>query len=211
MKMNIHILQKVLYLMSKGFTLIEILISLVILSMIAVISSNILQSSLELERNSTSRLADVRNLNFSSVIIRRDIRQIVNTNLRDSFGDSIEGSFSGNNITKRIFFNTKVNSISTEVSPIKRVEYVLIDDKFIRKQYFSSNPYNLDEYISSNLIDEVSELEILFLSEKQWYSSWPIDQNTTNKIPKLIKLEFTQNNKEYLWIIEPNIDYEFQK
>ena len=211
MKMNIHILQKVLYLMSKGFTLIEILISLVILSMIAVISSNILQSSLELERNSTSRLADVRNLNFSSVIIRRDIRQIVNTNLRDSFGDSIEGSFSGNNITKRIFFNTKVNSISTEVSPIKRVEYVLIDDKFIRKQYFSSNPYNLDEYISSNLIEEVSELEILFLSEKQWYSSWPIDQNTTNKIPKLIKLEFTQNNKEYLWIIEPNIDYEFQK
>ena len=211
MKMNIHILQKVLYLMSKGFTLIEILISLVILSMIAVISSNILQSSLELERNSTSRLADVRNLNFSSVIIRRDIRQIVNTNLRDSFGDSIEGSFSGNNITKRIFFNTKVNSISNEVSPIKRVEYVLIDDKFIRKQYFSSNPYNLDEYISSNLIDEVSELEILFLSEKQWYSSWPIDQNTTNKIPKLIKLEFTQNNKEYLWIIEPNIDYEFQK
>ena len=209
--MNIHILQKVLYLMSKGFTLIEILISLVILSMIAVISSNILQSSLELERNSTSRLADVRNLNFSSVIIRRDIRQIVNTNLRDGFGDSIEGSFSGNNITKRIFFNTKVNSISNEVSPIKRVEYVLIDDKFIRKQYFSSNPYNLDEYISSNLIDEVSELEILFLYEKQWYSSWPIDQNTTNKIPKLIKLEFTQNNKEYQWIIEPNIDYEFQK
>ena len=110
--------------MSKGFTLIEILISLVILSMIAVISSNILQSSLELERNSTSRLADVRNLNFSSVIIRRDIRQIVNTNLRDGFGDSIESSFSGNNITKRIFFNTKVNSISNEVSPIKRVEYL---------------------------------------------------------------------------------------
>ncbi|GIS05210.1 MAG: hypothetical protein CM15mP108_3140 [Gammaproteobacteria bacterium] len=42
--------QKVSYLMNKGFTLIEILISLVILSMIAVISSNILQSSLELER-----------------------------------------------------------------------------------------------------------------------------------------------------------------
>ena len=73
--MNTRIQQKVSYLMNKGFTLIEILISLVILSMIAVISSNILQSSLELERTSTSRLADVRNLNFSSVIIRRDIRQ----------------------------------------------------------------------------------------------------------------------------------------
>ena len=145
------------------------------------------------------------------MIIRRDIRQIVNTNLRDGFGNSIDGTFSGNNITKKFFFNTKVNSISNEVSPIKRVEYELIDDKFIRKQYFSSNPYNLDEYISSNVIEEVAELEILFLNEKQWYSSWPIDQNTSNKIPKLIKLEFTKNNKEYLWIIEPNIDYEVQK
>ena len=62
--------------MNKGFTLIEILISLVILSMIAVISSNILQSSLELERISTSRLADVRNLNFSSVVIRLSLIHI---------------------------------------------------------------------------------------------------------------------------------------
>ena len=197
--------------MNRGFTLIEILVSLVILSMIAVISSNILQSSLELERTSTSRLADVRNLNFSSVIIRRDIRQIVNTNLRDGFGNSIDGTFSGNNLTKKFFFNTKVNSISNEVSPIKRVEYELIDDKFVRKQYFSSNPYNFDEFISSNIIDGITKIEILFLHEKKWYSLWPIDKKTRSKIPKLIKLEFTQNNKEYLWIIEPNIDYEVQK
>ena len=209
--MNTPILQKDSYLMNRGFTLIEILVSLVILSMIAVISSNILQSSLELERTSTSRLADVRNLNFSSVIIRRDIRQIVNTNLRDGFGNSIDGTFSGNNLTKKFFFNTKVNSISNEVSPIKRVEYELIDDKLIRKQYFSSNPYNLDEFISSNVIDGITDLEILFLHEKKWYSFWPIDKKTRSKIPELIKLEFNQNNKEYLWIIEPNIDYEVQK
>ena len=55
------------------------------------------------------------------------------------FGNSIDGTFSGNNITKKFFFNTKVNSISNEVSPIKRVEYELIDDKFTRKQFFSSN------------------------------------------------------------------------
>ena len=35
--------------MTKGFTLIEVLVSLVILSMITIISSNILQSSLETE------------------------------------------------------------------------------------------------------------------------------------------------------------------
>ena len=197
--------------MNKGFTLIEILISLVILSLIAVISSNILQSSLELERTSTSRLADARNLNFSSVILRRDIRQIVNTTLKDGFGNSIESTFFGNNLTKKFFFNTKINSISNEVSPIKRVEYEIQDNKFVRKQYFSSNPYNLEEFISSNVIDEITKFEMSFLHERKWHSNWPVDEITMHKIPTLIKLQFTQNNKEYLWIIEPNIDYEVQK
>ena len=47
--------------MKKGFTLIEVLVSLIILSMIAVISSNILQSSIEIERTSSERLKSSRN------------------------------------------------------------------------------------------------------------------------------------------------------
>ena len=62
--------------MKKGFTLIEILVSLVILSMIAVISSNILQSSIEIESTSSERLKVSRSLNLSSIILKRDIRQL---------------------------------------------------------------------------------------------------------------------------------------
>ena len=36
---------------NKGFTIIEVLVTLIILSMIAIITSNILQSSLESEKN----------------------------------------------------------------------------------------------------------------------------------------------------------------
>ena len=64
--------------MSKGFTLIEVLVSLVILSMITIITSNILQSSLETERTSSERLQSASALNFSSIILRRDLRQIIN-------------------------------------------------------------------------------------------------------------------------------------
>ena len=67
--------------MKKGFTLIEILVSLVILSMIAVISSNILQSSIEIESTSSERLKVSRSLNLSSIILKRDIRQIINVPL----------------------------------------------------------------------------------------------------------------------------------
>ena len=53
-------------------------------------------------------------------------------------------------------------------------------------------------------------MDISFLHEKLWYKVWPINPNTERKIPSLIKLEFKKDNKEYIWIIEPNIDYVFE-
>ena len=140
--------------MKKGFTLIEVLVSLIILSMIAVISSNILQSSLETERLSSDRLQSARKLNFSSITLKRDIRQIINVPLRDFYGNQINGTFIGNNIDNKIAFNTKIKSISNETSPIKRVEYVLEENNLVRKQFYSSNPYDAEEFIKSVLIEK---------------------------------------------------------
>ena len=100
--------------MKKGFTLIEILVSLVILSMIAVISSNILQSSIEIERTSSERLKVSRSLNLSSIILKRDIRQIINVPLRDNFGNPMNLTFLGSNLDKKISFNTQIKSISNK-------------------------------------------------------------------------------------------------
>ena len=196
--------------MRKGFTLIEVLVSLVILSMIAIISSNILQSSLDTERTVTQRLHSARSLNFSSIIIKRDIRQIINVPLRDYYGNSMQATMVGSNTDKKISFNSKIKSISNDVSPIKRIEYTFQDKTFIRKQFFSSNPYDIDEYFDSQLINNVSSMDIQFMHERQWYSKWPINQITQRKIPTLIKFQFKKDGKDYTWIIEPNIDYVFQ-
>ena len=193
--------------MRKGFTLIEVLVSLVILSMIAIISSNILQSSLETERTVSNRLNDAKNLNFASIIIKRDIRQIINVPLRDYYGNLINGTMIGNNIENKISFNSNIKSNSQNTSPIKRIEYVIEDDAFIRKQYFSANPYNVEDYFETKLIKNVSEMNIEFMYKQKWHSQWPINSETQKLIPALLRLEFKQDNKEYVWIIEPNIDY----
>ena len=98
--------------MNKGFTLIEVLFSLVILSIITIITTNILQSSLETERISTKRLEDARSLNSSSIVIKRDLRQIMNIPLRDFYGNFIEGTMVGDNLVKRVSFNTRIKTIS---------------------------------------------------------------------------------------------------
>ena len=93
----------------KGFTIIEVLVSLIILSIIAIISSNILQSSLDTERDTTRQLNSIKELNLSSSIIRRDIRQIVNIPSRDFFGNTLYGTLIGSMILKVFHLAQELN------------------------------------------------------------------------------------------------------
>ena len=195
---------------NKGFTIIEVLVTLIILSMIAIITSNILQSSLESEKESTQRLNSIKELNLASSILRRDIRQIANVSIKDFYGNKMYGTFISELNSDNLMFTTKVKSFSNEVSPLKRVQYVVEDKNFVRKQYYSSNPYNQDEYAKSIIINDIDKLQLSFLNENKWHQSWPVSPITSKKIPTLIKIEFSLDNKDYNWIINPNIDYALQ-
>ena len=195
---------------NKGFTIIEVLVSLVILALIAVISSNILQSSLDTKEISSIQLNNIKELNLSSSILRRDIRQIVNIPSRDFYGNQSKGSFIANQNSKTIQFTSTTKSLSNDVSPIKRVMYIFKDNNLVRRQYFSSNPYDQNEYIETIAIKNITELDFFFMYKNAWRNQWPLDDpNTKSKIPVLIKMEFTINGKNYTWLIEPNISYEF--
>ena len=194
----------------KGFTIIEVLVTLIILSMIAIISSNILQSSLESEKVSSQRLYSIKELNLASSILRRDIRQIANVSIKDFYGNKINGTFISELGSENLMFTTKVKSFSNEVSPLKRVQYVIENKNFIRKQYYSSNPYNQDEFTKSIIINDIDNLKLSFLNENKWHQSWPVSPITSKKIPTLIKIEFRLDNKDYSWVINPNIEYALQ-
>ena len=60
------------------------------------------------------------------------------------------------------------------------------------------------------LINDIDNLEFTFLHENSWHESWPISLITSKKIPTLIKIEFSKQNKNYSWIIDPNIIYAIQ-
>lgn len=192
---------------NKGFTIIEVLVSLVILSMITIVSSNILKSSLATEQDAASQLNSIKELNLASTIIRRDLRQVANVNSKDFYGNNLYGNFISQINSQSIMFNSNIKSLSNEVSSIKRIQYELINKSFIRKQYFSANPYNQDDFTSVELLRDIDSLNFSFFHENSWHASWPINLVTSSQIPILIKIEFIKNNKEYLWIIDPNIAY----
>ena len=195
---------------NKGFTIIEVLVSLVILSMIAIVSSNILKSSLESEQETSAQLNSIKELSLASTIIRRDFRQIVNARMKDFYGNNLYGTIINQINSDSLIFNSNTKSISNDVSPIKRINYELIDNKLVRKQFFSSNPYSQDDFTEIELIKDIENLQLSFFHENSWHESWPISLITSKKIPTLIKIEFSKKNKEYSWIIDPNITYALQ-
>ena len=96
--------------MHKGFTLLEVLISLIILSIIAVVSTNFLQSSVVLKNQADNKLEMIREFDLGSHILRRDFLATVNAPMRDSFGNRVS-SFIGSNSEQKLILQTNLKKI----------------------------------------------------------------------------------------------------
>lgn len=197
--------------MNKGFTLIEIIISLIILSVILLISSNILSSALNYQSSTNLKLKKVNELNLASTIIRRDLRQAVNVPSRDFFGNLEPGTFNGDYSNKSISFNTFISDISIDTSSIKKILYFFDDNNLYRRQYYSSSPFKNDDYFESILLESISEVNFTYMHERRWHNSWPVGDISSRKIPTLVRIDFKINNNDYHWIIEPDIKNVYQQ
>ena len=195
--------------MKKGFTLIEVLISLVILSIIAIVSTNFLQSSIDLRNQSKSKVDDIKVFNLGVSTIRRDLMSTVNLPMRDNFGNQLP-NFIGSNADKKITFLGFINRIDSSRSSISRIEYLFDDTKFIRRVYFTADPYDYDDHIDSVIFDKIDDVEISFLSDNRWFTEWPAGQTAAYKIPKLVKIEINDKDRDFEIIINPNIDYVYR-
>ena len=195
--------------MKKGFTLIEVLISLVILSIIAIVSTNFLQSSIDLRNQSKSKVDDIKVFNLGVSTIRKDLMSTVNLPMRDNFGNQLP-NFIGSNTDKKITFLGFINRIDSSRSSISRIEYLFDDTKFIRRVYFTADPYDYDDHIDSVIFDNIDDVEISFLSDNRWFTEWPAGQTATYKIPKLVKIEINDKDRDFEIIINPNIDYVYR-
>ena len=195
--------------MKKGFTLIEVLISLVILSIIAIVSTNFLQSSIDLRNQSKSKVDDIKVFNLGVSTIRRDLMSVVNLPMRDNFGNQLP-NFIGSNIDKKITFLSFINRIDSSRSSISRIAYLFDDTKFIRRVYFTADPYDYDDYIDSVIFNNIDDVEISFLIDNRWFTEWPAAQTAAFIIPKLVKIEINDNDRDFEIIIDPNIDYVYR-
>ena len=81
--------------LNRGFTLLEVLISIVILSIITIVTSSFLQSSIQSREDIAIKSNQIQKINFISTTLRSDIMNAVNIDITDFRGLSLKAKFKG--------------------------------------------------------------------------------------------------------------------
>ena len=192
---------------NQGFTLIEVLISIVILSLIAVITSNFLKSSIQSRDFVSGKSKEIYEFNLLTSTLNEDLINAVNIPLTNFRGDMEKATFIGGANTDSFSFITKAITQDISSKDLVRVEYVLENQSLVRRQYYAASPANPLEYMETMLYEDVGNLQLEFAGKTQWYYAWPQGPITQRQIPNLIKVSITnKQNESFVWIVNPSIN-----
>ena len=126
--------------LQKGFTLIELIISITLLSLITIITTSILQNSI-IQRNLYIENSDnLENYNSFFGIFRDDFRLIQNVDMLNVDGASSFKTLILNDDEKQLSFITKSFSNTDLELRNVRVLYFIENGQLYRRQYKSINP-----------------------------------------------------------------------
>ena len=189
-----------------GFTLIEVLISIVILSIITIITSTFLQSSINSKNLVFNKSADILQINLFGDRLKQDLINAVNVPLLDQRGESMEATFQGDINGKTFSFVTRATSNTLSSKLLVKVQYYLKDNKLIRRQFFAASPSSSEDYYETVLFSGVQDIELEFSNGTSWFYFWPQGTASTKQIPTLVKVAVDMGEDTiFTWIVDPQI------
>ena len=183
---------------TKGFTLIEILVALLAASIISIMSFEFLSNSVFLkERVDANIKRDSDHMNTINTI-RLDLMQAVPFDMKDQNGRELKVSFVGNSLNRVMTFVSLSTSDHLQTtSKLRRVIYLYEDNQLIRVTTLSNKEQ--EEISRKTLIKNVENLEIRFGEElDEAEIDWPnLKHNSNIKFPKYIFLTYEIENSIY--------------
>ncbi|MDC0905068.1 type II secretion system protein GspJ [Gammaproteobacteria bacterium] len=189
-----------------GFTLIEVLISIVILSIITIITSTFLQSSINSKNLVFNKSADILQINLFGDRLKQDLVNAVNVPLLDQRGEIMEATFQGDINAKKFSFVTRATSNTLSSKLLLKVQYYLKDNELIRRQFFAASPSSSEDYYETVLFTGVKDIELEFSNGTSWFYFWPQDSASKKQIPTLVKVVVDMGEDTiFTWIIDPQV------
>jgi general secretion pathway protein J len=162
-----------------GFTLLELLISMVIFGLIAAMAYSALNNMMIARSQTEARTQQLYKLQMALTLMERDIEQIVDRPVRDEFGsDTPLPAFVANEYGEDYLLQFTrtgwMNPLNLPRSHLQRIAYSLKDEKLIRSLWYVLDRAQDSERYDIVLLDDVKNLEFRYLDDKkEWQRSWP--------------------------------------
>lgn len=172
----------------KGFTLVEVLISLAILAMIVASTFTIFRSASKSWQKGEVRSERYQNARSAISRISAEISQaVINSNELCKFtGDKNKVSFFS-------FVST-----SSGIFELSEVEYWLDSSKKLLMRNYEIDPdYDFTTYSHSDVLsDNIAELEFSYFDGTLWKDVWISDQDLGVGLPKAVKIRVKVEDKK---------------
>lgn len=157
----------------RGFTLLELLVAIAILSLVAVGSYQLLFGTIATREQALSRELALRDLQRAQMLLQRDLVQAVQRPIRDEFGDlqpafliPRENSLEFTRLGWR-------NPMQQARSDLVRVRWRVDNGRLLREHWPVLDRPRAATPVVTELLDKVSDFRVLVRSGGTWSPTWP--------------------------------------
>lgn len=158
---------------SKGFTLLELLVALAIFAVIATLAysglNTVLMTRSQIERHANQ----LTQLQITFARLGRDIEQFVPRPIRNEYGD-LQPALQGTVTTLELTCTGWRNPGQQPRSSLQRVAYHLADNTLWRTYWSVLDRAQDTQPLRTALLKDLSEIRLRFMDEvQQWHDEWP--------------------------------------
>jgi general secretion pathway protein J len=170
----------------QGFTLFEMIIAVSIFALMGVVAFGGLSQMTRTGESVAAANNRLSELQFAVVYLNRDWTQVSTRAIRNQYGDEESNIVIEENV---ITFTRSgwSNLLAQPRSSLQRVQYLLVDNKLVRRHWRSLDQAVGEEPIQIVLLNNVESFEVEFQNAAgQPVELWPIAQGTTDSTPILL-------------------------
>ena len=180
--------------MKSGFTIIEILVALLSVTLISLFSYQYLSNTSLVKDRLEKFISEDTKKNNAVNFMRIDLIQSINFFMKDRNGRPLESVFIGDQSNNSIMFvSMNGDSFDTQFSNLRRVRYIVDDNKLIR---FTALANKEDKVLSKIvLLENLDYLKFSYSDDLSFFvNEWQSVQKN-NTFPKFIIVEYSINDE----------------
>lgn len=191
----------------RAFSILEVVVALGILSVISLVSTRIIQSSLQTKYLAEQKLSSIKRMSKASNIFRSDLKHAIPAELKNFSGQPLDTQFILDRNSKELTWISLRNIASYTGNPVRKISYQFKNGQLYRKQYFAEHPAE-DKYIQTVLLNNITKYRFEAFYQNNWVLNWPLIKMHRDVMPSAIKVVFENNGFEYEWLMEVGSFYE---